>query len=644
MCGLAGLYDIKGSRPYDQDLLARMTQVIAHRGPDGCGLHREPGLGLGHRRLAVIDRAGSAQPMLTPDRQLALVFNGEIYNFRELRAELQALGVRFRTDGDTEVLLHGWRRYGERFLPRLEGMFAFAIWDARQQTLVLARDRFGKKPMHYAALDDGTLAFGSEIKSLLCVPEVSRALDREAVADYFAYGYVPDPKTIYRAVRKLPPAHILFARRGRPIQVRSYWSLLDRLGSGAAQTEEALLDRLSAAVRRRLIADVPLGALLSGGVDSSAIVAVMAETGDHPRTFSISFGEREYDETRYAGLVAERYGARHEVRRLDPDDFGVIPRLASVFDEPFGDVSAIPTMAISAQARASVTVALTGDGGDEALAGYRRYAFHMAQAGARRWIPAALGGPVFGALARCYPRGSWLPRPLRAATTLREMSIDPSGAYVRMVSALPQETRETLLGHEFRNHMRGYDPGDVVRRHFDVRENLDPLQRAQYADVMTYLPGDILTKVDRASMANSLEIRSPMLDTEFFAWSFNLPAHAKLSGAAGGKAILKRALRSRLPRDLLYRPKQGFTVPLARWLGGPLREQTLGLADSPALEADGAVDIGSLRALAFSHVRGLQDNSKALWLVWTFNAFLSHTTPGDLLESRARPPQQAVPS
>jgi asparagine synthase (glutamine-hydrolysing) len=644
MCGLAGLYDIKGSRPYDAALLTHMTDVIAHRGPDGSGLHLEDGLALGHRRLAVIDHAGGAQPMRTEDQQLTLVFNGEIYNFRELRAELEADGVQFKTHGDTEVLLRGWRRYGERLLPRLEGMFAFAIWDAREQTLTLARDRFGKKPLHYAALPDGTLAFGSEIKSLLCVPEVGRNLDQEAVADFFTYGYVPDPKTIYRAIRKLPPAHLLVARRGGHVQVRPYWSLLDHLGANASQSQEALLDRLNAAVQRRLVADVPLGALLSGGVDSSAVVALMAETGAAPRTFSISFGERDYDETRYAELVAKQYGARHEVRRLDPDDFSVIPRLAAIFDEPFGDISAIPTLAICAQARASVTVALSGDGGDEALAGYRRYAFHMAQARARRWIPQGITGPVFGALGRIYPRGAWLPKPLRAATTLREMSVDASTAYARMVSALPHETRAKLLSPEFRKHMHDYDPGDVVRRHFDVRADLDPLQRAQYADVMTYLPGDILTKVDRASMANSLEMRSPMLDTEFFTWSFNLPPYAKLSRSAGGKALLKQALESRLPKALLYRPKQGFTVPLGRWLAGPLREQTLGLADSVALEASGAIDMDAVRAMAVEHTRGLRDNSKALWLVWAFNAFLTHVTSTDLTDARERRPRPEVAS
>jgi asparagine synthase (glutamine-hydrolysing) len=644
MCGLAGLFDIKGLTPYDPALLARMTDVIAHRGPDGSGLHAEPGLGLGHRRLAIIDLAGGAQPMHTPDRLLTIVFNGEIYNFQELRAELEASGARFTTRSDTEVLLHGWRRWGEQLLPRLNGMFAFALWDAREQTLVLARDRFGKKPLHYALLDDGTLAFGSEIKSLLCAPQVSRALDREAVADFFTYGYVPDPKTIYRAVRKLPPAHLLIARRGKPVQVRSYWSLLDTLSRSEQPSAEALLDRLNQAVRRRLIADVPLGALLSGGVDSSAIVALMAREGGGARTFSISFGERDFDETAYANLVAGRYGAEHDVRRLDADDFSVIPRLSEIYDEPFGDVSAIPTLAVCAQARTAVTVALSGDGGDEALAGYRRYAFHLAEARARACVPSPIRSRVFSALADAYPRGAWLPRPLRAATTLRELSLDPASAYVRMVSALPDETRALLLGEGFRHDLRGYDSGGVVRRHFDADAELDPLQRAQYADVMTYLPGDILTKVDRASMANSLELRSPMLDAEFFAWSFSLPSGAKLSRTRGGKALLKQALEPLLPNELLYRPKQGFTVPLARWFRGPLREQVLGLADSSALQADGAVDSAAVRRMAKAHVTGRQDNSKALWLVWAFDAFLAHRTPGDLRGNEARPQRRPTPA
>jgi asparagine synthase (glutamine-hydrolysing) len=644
MCGIAGLFDIKGLRSFDPAVLGRMTDVIAHRGPDGSGLHQEPGVGLGHRRLAIIDLSGGAQPMRSEDRRLTIVFNGEIYNFRELRAELEARGARFATRSDTEVLLHGWRAWGEELFGRLNGMFAFALWDAAEQTLVLARDRFGKKPLHYALLDDGALAFGSEIKSLMCLPQLSRDVDPQAVSDFFTYGYVPDPKTIYRAVRKLPPAHVMIARRGREPRLRRYWSLLDGFGRSEAREEE-LIERLGGAVRRRLISDVPLGALLSGGVDSSAVVALMAESeGDATRTFSIAFGERDYDESGYANQVAERYGTDHDVRRLSPEDFSLVPRLPDIYDEPFGDVSAIPTFAVCQQARARVTVALSGDGGDEAMAGYRRYAFHALEERARAVLPAPLRRPVFGALADIYPRGAWLPKPLRASTTLRELSLDPASAYVRMTSALPDEVRRGLLSAQFVRELRGYDSGDVVREHFQVDAPLDPLQRAQYADVMTYLPGDILTKVDRASMANSLELRSPMLDPEFFGWSFNLPAQAKLSRATGGKRLLKQALESRLPKDLLYRQKKGFTVPLDRWFRGPLREQVLALADSPALNAGGAVDPEAVRRLASGHVSGLQDNSKALWLVWVFNAFLEHRPEQDVRARAAPRPRRPTPA
>ncbi len=370
----------------------------------------------------------------------------------------------------------------------------------------------------------------------------------------------------------------------------------------------------------------------------------MADQGGSARTFSISFDEPDFDETAYARLVAVRYGADQQVRRLDPDDFSVIPRLPEIFDEPFGDVSAIPTLAVCAEARRSVTVALSGDGGDEALAGYRRYAFHMAQTQARRLIPEAVRAHILPALAARYPRSPRLPRPLRAATTLHEMSLDPAGAYVRMVSALPDEVRDRLMSEDFRRNLAGYDPGEVVRRHFNTEADLDLLQRAQYADVMTYLPGDILTKTDRASMAHSLELRSPMLDAEFFSWSFGLPAHAKLTLSAGGKALLKRALESRLPKALLYRPKQGFTVPLARWFRGPLRDQVLHLADSPTLAADGAVDSQTLRSMASAHAAGREDNSKALWLAWVFNAFLTHTTPGDLKARAAGPRRDPMPA
>jgi asparagine synthase (glutamine-hydrolysing) len=627
MCGIAGLFDTKGLRPYEPELLRRMTDALHHRGPDGAGLHLERGVGLGHRRLAIIDIAGGVQPMQTEDEALTIVFNGEIYNFVELRRQLEARGSVFRTRSDTEVLLHGWRTWGEGLLPRLRGMFAFALWDARRQTLVLARDPFGKKPLHYALLPDGTLAFASEIKSLLCMAEVSRALDFAAVEDFFAYGYVPDPKTIYSAIRKLEPAHCLVARRGRAPVIRRYWSILEHL-SGGDGADRALTEHLSEAVTKRLVSDVPLGALLSGGVDSSSVVALMAGAASGPvKTFSIASSDPDFDESAYAARVADQYATDHDVRTVDPGDFSLVHRLPEIYDEPFGDVSAIPTFAVCAQARRSVTVALTGDGGDEVLGGYRRYAFHLAEEQARRHIPGGVRRAVFGPLAHAYPRGAWLPRPLRAKTTLHELSLDPASAYFAITSALPAQTRERLLTRDLRQSLGGYDPGDVVRAAYNVDAPLDPLQRAQHADITTYLPGDILTKVDRASMANSLELRSPMLDTDFSAWCFGLPMGEKLSRACGGKAILKRAMEPHLPADLLYRRKQGFTVPLERWFRGPLRHDIAELPDSSALRESGAIDGRTVRRLAQQHQQGAEDNSKALWLVWVFNAFLAHRPP-----------------
>jgi asparagine synthase (glutamine-hydrolysing) len=624
MCGLTGLFDTTGTRPFGQDLIQRMTDVIAHRGPDGDGFHLEPGLALGHRRLAIIDLVGGVQPMATPEGDLTVVFNGEIYNFLDLRAELEALGATFTSRSDTEVLLHGWRRWKEAMLPRLNGMFAFALWDAREQTLVLARDRFGKKPMHYA-LTDGALIFGSEIKSLLCAPQVDRTLEPEAIEDFFTYGYIPDPKSVYRSIRKLEPAHYMIARRGRPLEIKSYWSALDNFAAPKTASPEELVERLTRAVGHRLISDVPLGALLSGGVDSSAIVALMAGlTSGQVNTFSIGFGDKAFDESEYALSVANRYGTNHDLRQVDPDDFSLIPRLPEIYDEPFGDISALPTFAVCAQARKSVTVALTGDGGDEALAGYRRYAFHFAEERIRAHIPAPIRKGVFGPLASIYPHASWLPRPLRAKTTLRELSLDPADAYARIVGALPADIRGPLLTKDFKRSLGGYDAADVVRKPFNVDAPLDPLQRAQYADLMTYLPGDILTKVDRASMANSLELRSPLLDPEFFAWAFALPPGQKLSREAGGKAVLKRAMEPYLPAELLYRPKQGFTVPLAQWLRGPLREEMLGLASRPRLRDSGVIDMKTLARMTTAHAAGIRDYSKPLWLVWVFDAFLGH--------------------
>ena len=625
MCGIAGLFDIKGSRPFEPTRLRAMTLAMVHRGPDGAGEHFEPGLALGHRRLAIIDLAGGAQPMRTPDGTVTVTFNGEIYNFRELRDELEASGAQFRTRSDTEVLLHGWRAWGEALFAKLEGMFALALWDQAGQKLVLARDRFGKKPLHYAITPSGVLAFASEIKGLTQLPDIPRELDPLAVEDFFAYGYVPDPRTIYRAIRKLPAAHLLIVRRGGAPQIRPYWSLLEHVGAPSAISPEAIVDELRQAVRRRLISDVPLGALLSGGVDSSAVTALMAEASEDPvRSFSIGFADPARDETPYALAVAARYGAHHEALEVSPADFDVVDRLPLIFDEPFGDVSAVPTLAVCAHARRGVTVALSGDGGDEAVAGYRRYGFHMAQASLRRYLPDPVRSGVLGPLAEIYPRGAWLPRPLRGRTTLKELSLDPASAYARMVQALPREIRERLLTQDFRRRLGGYDADENARGAYNVDAPLDPLQRAQYADAVTYLPGDILVKTDRASMAHSLELRSPMLDHRFFTAAFCSPPELKRNRLQGGKAILKQGLEPYLPREILYRPKAGFAPPVSNWLRGPLRDRMLALPQSARLRESGIIELREVRRMAEAHAAGQTDSSKPLWLVWVFDAFLRH--------------------
>jgi asparagine synthase (glutamine-hydrolysing) len=627
MCGLTGLFDCRTTRDFDPALIQAMTDAVAHRGPDGEGVYTAPGIALGHRRLAFIDLAGGIQPMQTADGALTIVFNGEIYNFPDLMAELKGRGAQFQTRSDTEVLLHGWRHWGADLFARLRGMFAFALWDAPQQTLVLARDRFGKKPMHYATLADGRMVFGSEIKSLLRMPGLDRSLDPAAVEDFFTYGYVPDPKTIYAAIRKLPAAHALIARRGQPAQLLRYWNLLDNLHPRAepAAPKKDMVAALRHAVKIRLISDVEVGALLSGGVDSSAVVALMAGEQEAPvSTFSIGFEERAYDESGYAKAVSQRYGTSHHTRIVDPGDFSLLPRLPQIYDEPFGDVSALPTLAVCKLARQTVKAALTGDGGDEILAGYRRYAFFAAQMRARAWMPDSIRGPLFSFLADIYPHGARLPRVLRAKTTFRELSLSPADAYLRMVSALPTEIRAQILSPDFRKGLGGYDSGEVARAHFNVDAPLDMLQRAQYTDIMTYLPGDILTKVDRASMANSLELRAPFLDQELSDWAFSLPDGLKLERGAGGKAVLKKAMEDFLPHDLLYRPKKGFTIPVAEWFRGPLKEEIRALAHGARLKESGLFDSGAIAAMAQAHIAGSRDFSKPLWLLWVFGSFLEH--------------------
>jgi len=637
MCGLAGIFDTEGRREIDGATLRRMTDSLAHRGPDGRGEHLAAGIGLGHRRLAIIDVGGGRQPLYNEDGRVVVVFNGEIYNYRELVVELEAAGHVFRSHSDTEVIVHAWEQWGPAAVKRFRGMFAFALWDETAQTLFIARDPMGKKPLYYGSLGDGTMIFGSELKALLAHPSLPRDLDPLAIEDYFAYGYIPDPRSVYRAVSKLPPAHFLLWRRGAALpRIEPFWDL-DFDGPRIDDPDEAkheLIARLTEATRLRLVSEVPLGAFLSGGVDSSAVVAVMAGLKDDPvKTFSISFDDPQYDESIYARRMANRYHTDHHARLVSPDDIGLLDRLASIYDEPFGDSSAMPTYRVCALARERVTVALSGDGGDELFAGYRRYALHAGTERVRRSLPPSFRRSVFGFLGAIYPKADWAPRRFRAKTTFQELALDTCDGYFRAVSVVNDELRRSLFSPAFHRDLQGYHAVEVLRGHMGRARTDDAVLQAQYLDLKTWLPGGILVKVDRASMANSLEVRAPLLDHHLADWSAGLAPALKLSGGEG-KRVLKRAVEPLVDHDLLYRPKQGFSMPLARWFRGALAPRLRRLTEGPTLADSGIFDMDAVRRLVRQHASGHWDHSAALWLLLMFEAFLVHAAGAGRVEAQ----------
>jgi asparagine synthase (glutamine-hydrolysing) len=624
MCGIVGIFDTQAQRDVDEALLRRMNDTLYHRGPDEGGIHREPGVGLGHRRLSIIDLSTGQQPLYNEDSSVVVVFNGEIYNFCELAKELAAAGHTFRTHSDTEVIVHGWEQWGEECVTRFRGMFAFALWDRNRGTLFLARDRLGKKPLYYSLLPDGRFLFGSELKALLLHPGLRREIEPHAVEDYFAYGYVPDPRTILRHAFKLPPAHTLTLRRGDAMPApHEYWDVPFKSVGPISQADASaeLIERLREAVRIRMISEVPLGAFLSGGVDSSAIVALMAGLSPEPvNTCSISFGDPKFNETQYARQVAERYHTRHRVEEVNSDDFDLIDRLASIYDEPFADSSAMPTYRVCEMARRKVTVALSGDGGDEALAGYRRYRWYLFEERLRQLLPLAVRRPLFGLLGAVYPKADWAPRALRAKTTFQALARDSIEGYFHGVSVMPDHMRSRVFNPAFQRELNGYHAIEVLRTHARRSPTSHSLSRALYLDFKTYLPGDILVKVDRASMAHALEVRAPLLDHKLVEWISGLPPDLKYRGGEG-KYIFKKSLEPYLPREVLYRPKMGFAVPLAGWFRGPLRTRLREELLGPTLEASGIFDQRFLRTLVDQHQSGLRDHSAALWSLLMFGAF-----------------------
>jgi asparagine synthase (glutamine-hydrolysing) len=616
MCGIAGLFHAETPKPVDPARVERMCDALAHRGPDGAGVWTSSGVGLGHRRLSIIDLEGSPQPMLSPDGRAVIVFNGEIYNFRELRRDLEREGAQFRTSGDTEVILAAWQRWGPDCLERLHGMFAFALYDIDKRQLLLARDRFGVKPLFMAKLSDGSLAFASELKGLLAHPLMRRRVDPAALDAYLAWGYVPDSHAILAGVEKLRAGHFLLLEHGRPVPAQRRWwdiSFADRARGSEADLSAELVHLLREAVQSRMVADVPLGAFLSGGVDSSSVVALMSEASAQPvQTCSIGFDVAALDETGYARQVADRFGTAHDSRTVSRDDFEAIDALAAMFDEPFADASALPTWRVCQLAREKVTVALSGDGADEAFAGYRRQVFHHNEERVRSVLPQGLREGVFGPLGRVWPKADWAPRPLRAKATLLALAESGEAGYARGLSVTTPEARAALYTDGFVRSLGGFRAEEeliALMRAAPARSGLD---RAQYADLAFWLPGDILTKVDRTSMAVSLEAREPLLDHRLIEFASRLPEGLRVKGGTG-KYLLKKCMERYLPHDILYRPKQGFVTPIAEWLRGPLSAQARAIAGSPVLGQTGWLDRRAIGDLAEAHIAGRSDHSRLLW-------------------------------
>ena len=616
MCGIAGLYHPEHARPLDAARVRAMLAPMRHRGPDGDGVWSAPGVVLGHLRLSIIDVAGSPQPMPSADGRLMLTYNGEVYNFRELRRELEALGHGFRTAGDSEVILAAFAQWGAACLGHLDGMFAFAIYDAKDGSLFLARDRFGVKPLHYVTLPDGSIAFASELKGLLTLPTLRVEARLSALDDYMAFGYIPDDSCMVAGVEKLAAGHYLHIARGKPVPAPVQWWDLDftrRIAVKEKEAEEHLVQMLRAAVRSRMVSDVPLGAFLSGGVDSSAVVAFMAEASSSAvNSCSIGFDDARLDETSYAELIAKRFATDHRTRIVASDDFGIADIVAAHCDEPFADASALPTYRVSQLAREEVTVALSGDGADEAFAGYRRMVFQHQEERARAFLPGTIRRGLLGPLSRVWPQMDWAPRPFRAKATLTGLARSGEEAYALAVGVTGPDMRSRLYSDATRAALSGHVAEERWWTAMRGAPALEPLDRAQYADMKIAMPGDILTKVDRMSMAVSLEAREPLLDHHLVEFAASLPAHMRVRGSTG-KWLMKKALERTLPHDILYRQKMGFVTPISGWFRGPLAAQARALAASPTLARTGWFDMKAIDVLVAAHQSGKSEYGRQIW-------------------------------
>ncbi len=607
MCGIAGIVSAERNDRIELSTIRLMCQTLVHRGPDDEGYHVKHGAGLGMRRLSIVDVEGGHQPVCNEDGTIWLVFNGEIYNFRELRSDLESRGHRFRSQSDTEVIVHLYEEQGAECVQKLRGMFAFAIYDETRGSLLLARDRLGIKPLHYAVLT-GRLLFGSEIKAILAAAPDLASIDHEALLQYMEFGYVPDPATAFTAIRKLPPGQLLEFSRGQ-LAVRKYWDF-PRYNSHPPLNESECLEELERhltdAVTSHLIADVPLGAFLSGGTDSSTVVALMARASSRPvKTFTVGFEHADFDEARYARLVAEQFQTEHHELVLDPDVVPALERIAQSLEEPFGDSSMLPTYFVSLFARKHVTVALSGDGGDELFAGYDRYAVLLRPG----WIPGAAG--------RFYRQHvhSRLPHDIRGRNFAYSASLPWQERYLEEISLKPIDREFDLLSQDFRPSAGSYDSLQQCREYLAQAPAEDPLSRLLYLDSKTYLPGDILAKVDRMSMAASLEARVPLLDHLFVEWVTSLPVEWKMRGNRQKYTLQKLAEKIGVPREVLNRPKKGFALPLRHWMNHELKPFLVAvLRDARTLQR-GYFNRGAVEGLLDEHFRGRRDHSHFLWRI-----------------------------
>jgi asparagine synthase (glutamine-hydrolysing) len=612
MCGIAGV--VSTSRP-DAGLVRQMCDVLAHRGPDGAGYHEDAHAALGMRRLAIIDVAGGDQPVYNEDRTVVAVFNGELYNFATLRESLRRKGHRFVSDGDTECLVHAYEEFGDDLVHRLRGMFAFALWDLPRRRLLLGRDRVGKKPLYWTS--DGTsLTFGSELKSLAQDPAMRREVDHVALHHYLTYQYVPAPWSIYAGVHKLPPGHLLVWQDGA-VDIRRYWRLnaMPRQVTNQEEAAEQLRDLLLDATRVRMVSERPLGAFLSGGIDSSAVVAAMSrQTTDRVKTFSIGFDDQEFDERHYARMVAERYDTDHHEMVVTASALDVLPTLAWHFDEPFADSSAIPSFYVAQMSREHVTVVLNGDGGDESFGGYRRYVA-MARAGRIR-LPLTVTPWLerFGARLRVHSKPQ---SPFLDAARFLELIAQPTTRrYARLMSYFTPEQKLALYSDALREQLAGVDSYVLLDDAFAASRADSDIGRFLDVDVNTYLPGDLLVKVDITTMANSLEARSPFLDHHLVEWAAGLPADLKIR-AGTTKYLLKRALAKWLPAELMTRPKMGFGVPLAAWLRTDLRELSWDVLTDQTARSRGLFRPEAVTELLREHQAGF-DHSSRIWALIQF--------------------------